>query len=209
MTLWSRGEIPPWLDVSRETSARLEAFLALVEKWQPAVNLIAKGSVPMAWERHVLDSAQLFASCPEGATRWADLGSGGGFPGIVVAILAAEARPALNVTLVESDKRKAAFLAQAARQFDLGITLLTDRAETVAPLMADVLSARALAPLAELCPLAARHLKADGIAIFPKGAKAESEVAAARAFWQFDASLLPSHTDPEGRIVIMKNLRHA
>ena len=209
MTTSVRGEAPSWLNVSRETLAQLEAFVALVEKWQPAINLIAKRSVPVAWQRHVLDSAQLFRACPSGASRWADLGSGAGFPGIVIAIMAVEAQPQLRVTLVESDKRKATFLMQASRQLGLDIVLITERAESLAPLMADVVSARALASLSDLCPLALRHSKPGGIAVFPKGAQAEAELADTRRAWRFDATLLPSHTDPAGRIVIMKNIKHA
>lgn len=209
MTTWKRGEAPPWLNVSRETLARLEAFLALVEKWQPAINLIANGSLPLAWERHVLDSAQLFAFCPKNATHWVDLGSGGGFPGLIIALMAAEYQPTMRVTLVESDKRKATFLMQAARQLDLKVELITDRAETIPPLKADVLSARALASLTALCPLVDRHLNPGGLAIFPKGALADAEVAEARRSWHFEATLMPSQTDPSGRIVTMKNLRHA
>ncbi len=209
MTAVPRGVAPAWLDVSRETLARMDAFLALVEKWQPTINLVAKASLPVAWERHVLDSAQLFEFCPVAARHWVDLGSGGGFPGIIIALLAAETRPELQVTLVESDKRKATFLMQAARQLDLRLNLVKDRAETLSPVFADVMSARALAPLVDICRLAAHHLAPGGIGIFPKGAQAASEVAVARALWQFDATLLPSHTDPAGRIVIMKNLHHA
>ena len=204
-----RGEAPSWLDVSRETLARLDAFLALVEKWQPTINLIANGTLPTAWERHVLDSAQLFAHCPQSAKSWADFGSGGGFPGIVIAVIASEMRPDLRVTLVESDKRKGAFLMQAARQLDLDIKLITDRAETIPPLCADVVSARALAPLEDLCALAHRHLAPGGIAIFPKGAQAEAELGLARNAWNFDTTLLHSHTDAAARIVIIKNLHHA
>lgn len=203
-----RGEAPLWLDVSRETLAQMDAFLTLVEKWQPAINLVAKNTLPVAWERHVLDSAQLFAACPENATRWVDLGSGAGFPGIILALMAADKRPQLRVTLVESDKRKATFLMQAARHLDLDINLLIGRAEAMAALEADVLSARALASLSDLCPLAMRHLKSTGLAVFPKGAQAEAEVAEARKSWQFDATFLPSKTDPAGRIVMMKNLHH-
>lgn len=209
MTVWHRGEAPPWLNVSRETLDRLEAFLALVEKWQPTINLIAAGTLAQAWHRHILDSAQIFTLCPEGAQHWADFGSGGGFPGLVVAILAAEARPGLKITLVESDKRKGAFLMQAARQLGLTVQLLPQRAESLAPLQADVISARALAALTDLCALTMRHIAPAGVAIFPKGAQAEAEVAEAGKLWQFNATLVQSHTDPAGRIVTMKNLTHA
>lgn len=209
MILCARGEIPPWLNVSRETSDGLEALLALVEKWNPTINLVASGSLPMAWQRHVLDSAQLFAIAPPLATHWADFGSGAGFPGLVVAILANRARPDLAVTLVESDKRKAAFLMQAARHLSLNVRVLTERAEALTSLAADVVSARALAPLTDLCALAARHLAPGGIAILPKGAQAESELADAARLWRFEAQITPSETDSAGRIITLKNVRHA
>lgn len=209
MTLMARGDAPPWLNVSRETLNGFESLLALVEKWNPAINLIANGSMPMAWQRHILDSAQLFTMAPEDATQWADFGSGAGFPGLVVALMAQEVRPTLVVTLVESDKRKAAFLLQAARQMSVKVRVLTDRAEALPGLGADVISARALAPLPSLCALAARHLKPGGIAVFPKGAQAEHELADAARLWHFDALMTVSETDSAGRIITLKNVRHA
>ena len=208
MTALHVGHAPDWLDVSRETLDRLTLFVALVEKWNSAINLVAKRSLADAWERHVLDSAQLMRLCPEKARTWVDFGSGAGFPGVVIAAIAKETKPELHVTLVESDKRKAAFLMQAARQMDLTLSVVAVRAEMLAPCVADVVSARALAPLAELCGLAARHLKPEGLAIFPKGAQADAEVEAAMKLWHFDRQSVQSRTDPSGCILTMKNIRH-
>ena len=97
-------------DVSRETTERLNHYLRLLHKWNPAINLVAKSTLAEAWQRHFMDSAQIFSSLSGGVARWVDLGSGGGFPGMVVAILGAEAAPRMSVTLVESDLRKATFL---------------------------------------------------------------------------------------------------
>lgn len=202
------GRAPSWLDVSRETLAKLSGFQTLVEKWNPTINLVAKSSIPNLWERHILDSAQFILHCPTGARKWVDFGSGGGFPGLVVAIIAQELRPELSVSLVESDKRKAAFLAQATRLLQLNVAILTNRAESLAPFLADVLSARALAPLTDLCVLASRHLAPSGVAIFAKGAQAETELMEARKLWKFDAELAESRTDPLGRIIIMQNVRN-
>lgn len=207
MTSVARGEAPDWLDVSRETLVKLDALLTLVEKWNPAINLVAKGSLAEGWHRHVLDSAQLQALIPVDARVAADFGSGAGFPGLVLAILSQERLPQLRMTLVESDRRKAAFLVQAIRQLDLDATVLTERAELLAPICADVLSARALAPLSALCGLAARHLAATGTAIFPKGAQADRELAEAAVLWRFEAHVLQSQTDPEGRLMILKSIR--
>lgn len=203
-----RGQAPDWLDVSRETLDRLDQFLRLVEKWNPTINLVSPASLAGAWDRHVLDSAQLFLGAPA-AGHWVDIGSGGGFPGLVLAILADAMRPDMRFTLIESDRRKSTFLSQAARDLNLRVSVLTERAEGVPPLAADIVSARALAALTELCGLAHRHLAPEGTGIFPKGASAEAEISEARKVWDFDAVLIPSHTDPLGRVIKMTNLRHA
>jgi 16S rRNA (guanine527-N7)-methyltransferase len=135
------------------------------------------------------------------AGHWVDLGSGGGFPGIVIAIRAAEEAPDLRITCIESDGRKAAFLMTAARDLGLAVTVLTERAEGAEPQSADVVSARALAPLTDLMPLAQRHLAPHGFAIFPKGARHAMEVAEARVHWGFELTEWPSRTDPEARIL--------
>lgn len=208
MTAVTRGIAPEWLDVSRETLIKLEVMLALVEKWNPAINLVAKASLLDGWQRHVLDSAQLFALIPVHAKKMVDFGSGAGFPGLTLAILAQAALPDLRVTLVESDKRKATFLMQAARQLDVPVTVLTDRAESLTPMSVDVVTARALAPLTTLCGLALRHLAAQGVAILPKGVHADRELTDAATFWRFEAQIVQSQTDPTGRILTLKNIHH-
>jgi 16S rRNA (guanine527-N7)-methyltransferase len=181
---------------------RLHRLAALVARWNPRINLVAPGTLSDLATRHVGDSAQLLPLAPEGARHWADLGAGGGFPGLVVAALAADSRPGLRVTLVESDARKAVFLRQAAREMGLDVAVCDARAETLAPLGADVVSARALAPLPRLLPLVARHLAPGGIALLMKGQGWEAEVEAARAQgWRFAHQALPSATDPAARIL--------
>lgn len=197
------------LDVSRETFADLQAFEQLVRRWTPAINLVSKTTLPDLWARHILDSAQVFSLCPSSATSWADLGSGGGFPGIVVAILARELKPDLHVTLVESDLRKATFLRQAAQSLALPVAVRSNRIESLDPLNADVLSARALAPLSDLLAYADRHLAAGGVAIFPKGARYAEELAAAQENWAFDADTQQSHSDADAAILVIRNIhRH-
>ena len=197
------------LDVSRETFDRLSLLQALLEKWNPAINLVAKSTLPEAWTRHIVDSAQLYALAPQSVRRWVDLGSGGGFPGLVVAALSAQRDPERRVTLVESDQRKGTFLRQAARELGLtNVSVLSDRIEKLAPLNADVLSARALAALPALCGFAAQHMVADGLALFPKGAHYREEVAAARADWHFDLTTHPSETDPSAVVLAMKAIQH-
>ena len=204
----ARGVAPDWLDVSRETLVKLDNLLALVEKWNPAINMVAPGSLADAWQRHVLDSAQVFQFIPPLTRKVADFGSGAGFPGLVLAIMAQAALPNLRMTLVESDKRKAVFLNQAAQQLGLSATVLTDRAEALAPLGADVITARALAPLATLCGIAGRHLGAGGVAVFPKGGQAAKELEEAAAHWNFQVDEAQSKTDPAGRILTLKSIQN-
>jgi 16S rRNA (guanine527-N7)-methyltransferase len=197
------------LDVSRETMASLRLFEAEVRRWTPVVNLISRGSTEDLWGRHIEDSAQIFRACPPSARHWLDLGSGGGFPGLVVAVLARELRPDLRVSLVEADQRKAVFLRQTALKLGLDVVVLAERIESLAPQGADVISARALAPLVELLDLAVPHLKPDGIALFPKGARHAEEVAEARTSWAFDLDSLPSALNPDAALLILRKVHRA
>ncbi len=155
--------------VSRETMARLDAYAGLLEKWTPAINLVSKASLRDLWTRHFLDSAQILGLAKTRIGRWVDLGAGGGFPGMVCAIMAAECAPDLRFTFVESDSRKATFLRTVSRETSVPVEIIDERIENIAPLKADVLSARALAPLKVLLEHAERHLAANGQALFPKG----------------------------------------
>lgn len=195
--------------VSRETEARLEEFADQLRKWNPRINLVSRPSLAQLDRRHIDDSAQLFALCPPGARNWLDIGSGGGFPGLVIAILAADAAPQLHVTLVESDQRKAAFLATAARASRVDVTIHPQRAEALPPQAADVLSARALAPLPQLLRHAERHLAPTGRAVFPKGAGHETELTEALASWRFSVQKIPSRTDPAGVILVVEGVTRA
>lgn len=198
--------LPP--GVSRETLDRLARLEKLLAKWNPAINLVARSTLPQAWDRHILDSAQLFMLAPEPARHWVDLGSGGGFPGLVIACLAEELRPQLRVTLIESDQRKATFLRQAAADLGLDVRVLTERIESSAPQAAAILSARALAALPALLGFATRHLAPEGLALFPKGASWQEEVEHARKEWHFDLSTKPSVTDPQAVILAVKAITH-
>lgn len=199
----------PDRDVSRETIAALQALEALVRRWNPAVNLVSRASLASLWDRHIVDSVQVFDLRPESTAHWVDLGSGAGFPGLVVAILARDARVQMRITLVEADSRKATFLREAARTLGLSVTVLSDRIEALPGLDADVLSARALAPLAALLAFAAIHLRKGGLAIFPKGARHGDEVAAARQLWTFDCETHQSKTEPGAAVLTIRNIERA
>lgn len=195
------------LDLSPEALDRLRALEALVARWTARINLVAPSTLPDLWTRHILDSAQLWPLAPSAKT-WADLGSGGGFPGLVIAALAADTG-APRVTLIESDARKCAFLRTAIRELALPATVLHQRAEAAPLQSASVVSARALAPLPTLLPLAARHLAPGGLALLAKGKGWQAEIDAARAQgWRFDVEAIPSATDPSGRILRVADIRH-
>ena len=197
------------LGPSAEAIEKLKFFQALVEKWNPRINLVAKSTLPDLWERHIENSARLCLFAPNNARRWADLGSGGGFPGLVVAVLLQDGGAKTEVVLVESDLRKATFLREAARQMGIVVDVRSERAETLDALSADIVSARALASLDSLCGLAARHLAAGGLCLFPKGEKCAEEVQSARKSWRFDleASENPGHKG--SALLVLRNLHRA
>lgn len=197
------------VDVSRETIRLLERLEALLKKWNPAINLVSPRTLAEIWTRHFLDSAQILQSVAQAPQHWADLGSGGGFPGLVVGVLAKEQFPDMQLTLVESDKRKAAFLLNAVRDLGLSAVVADRRIESLDPLKADVLSARALAPLETLLSYAERHLSPTGIALFPKGNRWREEVAQAQQTWSFEVEPKPSATDPESVVLKIKGLHRA
>lgn len=194
------------VDVSRETMDRLQEFASLLTKWTERINLVAPATIPHLWDRHIVDSGQLFQHAPPDARTWLDLGSGAGLPGLVCAILAREAMPGCHFTLIESDTRKSAFLMTASRTLDLAVTVLPQRVEMVPPQGADIISARALAPLVQLLPLVARHLSKDGVALLPKGKNHAQELAVTQQEWQFELRSYPSLTDPLARLLLLKEI---
>jgi 16S rRNA (guanine527-N7)-methyltransferase len=190
--------------VSAETAQRLDAFVALLLQWQKKTNLVAKSTLPEIWTRHVADSLQLMALAPS-ASVWVDLGSGGGFPGLVIACAIAE-RVGVCVHLVESNGKKAAFLREAARVSRAPAVVHAQRADDFVQRFAeraDVVTARALAPLSQLVDLAAPLLQRGATGLFPKGEDAEAELAAAKKRWRLQATLVPSKTSAAGRIVVI------
>lgn len=195
------------LDVSRETLERLETLAELLVKWNPRINLVSKSTISDLWTRHILDSVQVLRSAPAKATHWVDIGSGGGFPGLVVAMMCAEPEAPQKVTLIESDQRKCAFLRTVLRETGVSATVITDRIEKADAQNADVLTARALADLSMLCEFAERHLLPTGTALFPKGARWEKELQSAQESWSFDCEVVKSITDPEAVILKIGELK--
>ncbi|TMJ15804.1 MAG: 16S rRNA (guanine(527)-N(7))-methyltransferase RsmG [Alphaproteobacteria bacterium] len=193
------------LNVPRETLERLEAFVALLREENERQNLVSRATLEQVWVRHLYDSAQLLRFAPEGASTWLDLGSGAGFPGLIVAAL----RPEGTTTLVESRKLRVDFLKRGAEV--LGVT---DRVEVVPTSLQampahpfDVISARAFAPLDKLLTLAERFSQPETIWILPKGRNAKSELDAARASWQGVFRLEASLTDSDAMIIVASGVR--
>lgn len=192
--------------VSRETHRRLETLGDLLRKWNPAINLVSRASLDDLWRRHILDSAQLVELAPHGVVKWADLGSGGGFPGLVVAILLHEVNPMAHVVLIEADGRKCAFLARALKETGVSATVVHARIEAATPAGADVVSARALAPLKDLIRYARRHMAPDGVALFPKGRGYEAELTDALEQTSFLVQKHASRTESGAVILEIRGL---
>lgn len=185
--------------VSRETLARLQIYADLLVKWQKAVNLVGPGTLADIWRRHFLDSAQLLPLAPDGARIWVDLGSGAGFPGLVLAILGAA-----DVHLIESDGRKCAFMQEVARLTEAKVQIHRCRIESAPQLRASICVARALAPLSKLLDYAERFSSQDTVCLFLKGQDVEAELTEAAKSWTMHIERLPSRSDPTGTILRVK-----
>lgn len=203
MALEDRAQALALTPVSRETERRLDILVDQLRRWQAIKNLVASATLAQVWTRHVADSLQLLALAPPGALRWLDLGSGGGFPGLVLAAALAE-RPGARVTLVESNTRKCSFLREVARLMGAPVEVRQGRIEDVVEGFAgrvDVVTARALAPLPILIGWSARLLTTGAVGLFPKGKEVESELTKTAKSWIMDHTIHNSLTDPAGRIL--------
>jgi 16S rRNA (guanine527-N7)-methyltransferase len=206
-----RAEVLAMFDVSRETSARLDRFVSLLLIWQSHTNLISRASIPSLWTRHVGDSLQLLElakPAPSTPPVWLDLGSGGGFPGIVIGCALADI-PGACVHLIESTAKKATFLREAVSETGAPAVVHAGRIEVLGPALGpkvDFITARALAPLPELCTLIAPILKKGAQAILPKGQDLDTELTEATKYWNIEAEIVPSKTSSTGRILIVRGL---
>jgi 16S rRNA (guanine527-N7)-methyltransferase len=193
--------------VSRETAARLDSYVAVLIDWQRRMNLIASSTESTLWTRHVADSLQLLPLAPQ-ARVWADLGSGAGFPGLVIACALADVGGA-RVHLVESNVKKAAFLREALRATGAPATVHAVRMEDFIddpPERIEIVTARALAPLNKLLGATYPLLKTGSFGLFPKGQDVASELTEAAKYWKIHASLTSSRTDPKAQIVLVRGL---
>jgi 16S rRNA (guanine527-N7)-methyltransferase len=182
--------------VSRETLARLEAYAELLTRWSARINLVGRDTLADLWRRHMLDSAQLRPLVPDRARSLIDLGSGAGFPGLVLAIIGVP-----GVELVEADSRKSAFLREAARITEAAVAIAPCRIAALSPHPVDVVTARALAPLDRLLDLACPFIADTTLCLFPKGERAAQELTLARKRWTMSVSMHDSIADPRGVVL--------
>ncbi|MGA0948234.1 MAG: 16S rRNA (guanine(527)-N(7))-methyltransferase RsmG [Candidatus Puniceispirillaceae bacterium] len=190
------------LNVSRETIDKFRAYLTLLEKWQARINLVANSTLAEAWQRHILDSGQLAAFYPPQTKNIMDVGSGAGFPGLVLAIMGG-----VTVDLVESDQRKAVFLSTVIRELDLPAKVHNQRIETLPQLFPDVITARALAPVPKLLKLIENQLSPKSVCLFLKGAAVQDELTNLQTYSTMDATTHPSLSGPTGVVLELKNSR--
>jgi len=188
-------------NVSRETLDRLIRYVDLLTAWNARINLVGRNTMGDVWRRHILDSAQLYPHIPQGTGLLIDLGSGAGFPGLVLAILGIA-----DVHLIESDARKAVFLHEAARVSGTAVNVHALRIDQVKPLVAQVVTARALAPLVELLEISERFRTPDTICLFLKGENVQEELTMAVKQWNMTARQSPSLSDPSGCILRLENI---
>ena len=195
-------------NVSRETYDKLRAYEALIRKWNPSINLVAKSTLSDVWNRHIIDSAQVyFAASDERSSVWTDIGSGGGLPGVVIATLAQGEDRQTNVTMVESDKRKSVFLRTTIRELGLSNAKVTnERIESAQIQISDIVSARALAPLTDLFTLSRGFSNQNTTFLFQKGKNWASEIEIAQNHWSFDYDAITSETDSNAVILKIRGL---
>lgn len=197
----ARAWVERAFNVPRETMARLDAFAALLREENERQNLVSKGSLDQLWQRHIADSAQLLRFAPSPRASWVDLGTGAGFPGLIVAAL--HQGP---VTVVEERRLRVDFLRRAAETLRVAVEIVRARAERVPPRPYDVISARAFAPLDRLLQLGTGFSTVKSVWLLPKGRNAESELEALDPSWQGSFRLEPSATDPEARIIVAEGV---
>jgi len=188
--------------VSRETLARFKAYADILTDWNARHNLVAKSTLPDLWHRHFWDSAQLAPSIPAQARTLADLGSGAGFPGLVLALL----RPDVAVTLHEATTKKCAFLQAVADRVEVKVTIRNSRLEDLPTQAFDVVTARALAPLPQLLQYAYSFTGPNSVCLFLKGQNVGAELTEAHKYWNMEASRVPSQTEPSAAIVTVRKL---
>lgn len=198
-----RDDFKSHFPVSHETMDKLDKYAKYLEEWSAKFNLVSRSTLPHIWSRHFIDSAQLVNSIPVGSKLTADMGSGAGFPGLVLSIMGVP-----GVHLIEATGKKANFLREVIQELKLDAVVVQQRVEEIRNIRADVITARALSPLPELLKLAHRLAKDDSICLFLKGKNADSELTESEKNWTFECDKLPSLSDNSGSVLILRDLKY-
>ncbi len=192
--------------VSRETCDLLQLYYDMLISWNKKINLVSRKSINTSWNRHFLDSAQLWLHLPHKANKWLDFGSGGGFPGLVIAFISKELKPGLKIVLVEKNKKKALFLSEVVNKFGLNVEILSKKVETIKPQKADVITSRAFGKLDHLLKISFRHQNKDTTALFPKGKSFTEEIKNSKKDWQYELEKIKNIIDNNSFILKIRNL---
>ena len=194
------------LNVSRETLNGFYEYETLLSKWNEKINLVSKNTLVDIWERHFLDSGQIIKHVEASGKRWVDVGSGAGFPGLVVALLLRDRKIDCDLVLVEKNPKKGFFLNEVIRKLNLSVEVLNDNIDSLEPLNADILTARAFSELENLIEIAFRHRKKEGICLFLKGENYRMELDKTLNYWFFDYDIVDSLSSSSGKIIRVKKI---
>ena len=201
-----KNEFVKILNVSRETLNGFYEYESLLSKWNKKINLVSKNTLMDIWERHFLDSGQIIKHVEASGKRWVDVGSGAGFPGLVVALLLRDRKIDCDLVLVEKNPKKGFFLNEVIRKLNLSVEVVNDNIGTLEPLNADILTARAFSELNNLIEIAFRHRKKDGICLFLKGENYRIELDKTLNYWFFDYDIVESLSSSSGKIIRVKKI---
>ena len=194
------------LNVSRETLNGFYEYETLLSKWNEKINLVSKNTLVDIWERHFLDSGQIIKHVEVSGKRWVDVGSGAGFPGLVVALLLRDRKIDCDLVVVEKNPKKVFFLNEVIRKLNLSVEVVNDNIDNLEPLNADILTARAFSELKNLIEIAFRHRKKEGICLFLKGENYRMELDKTLNYWFFDYEIIDSLSSSSGKIIRVKKI---
>ncbi len=192
--------------VSRETCEKLNIYYELLIDWNKKINLVSRKSMDSSWTRHFLDSAQLWLYAPTASKSWLDFGSGAGFPGLVIGIIAQELKPELDVLLVEKNRKKALFMKEVSKKLSLNVGIVCSKIEEIKPQRADIISSRAFGSLRLLIEIAYMHKNDRTIGLFPKGKKFANEIQESLIFWDFTVKKIRNLLDLDSSILKIGNI---
>ncbi len=193
-------------NVSRETQKSFCEYETLISKWSKKINLVSKSTLTDIWERHFLDSAQIINHVDASRKKWVDVGTGAGFPGLVVALLLRDRKIDFDMILVEKNKKKVFFLNEIIRKLDLNAKVVNESIDAIEPLNADILIARAFSELRYLIELGHQHLKEEGVCLFLKGENYRYEIDKTLNYWFFDYDIIDSLSNSYGKIIRVKKI---